>query len=551
MNRGRIVRIGRTWLAALVLLVVVLCGVTSVAEASSGTIKVSTKSCEKGDTVSVTVTVSGNAVIAGYDFYLEYDAKVLEYVSGADGGGNGRLHFQYVEMDLDVNKKEYSVTVKFKGIAVGSSTLSVKDYEVYNLDPNDGGNYMDITASAGKVTVNAPYEASTNAQLSSLKVGEGTLSPSFSKNTYEYTMSVGGGVDSLTVSAKAADSKAKVSVTGNKDLVEGANTVKVKVTAEDGKTTKTYTIVVTRGKPSPTPTPTPGVTVNVGGTDLTLSDTITGEIPEGYEAGTMEYEGHTVATLQSLAGDVTLVELSDGAFYIWNAEDGSVYPFREVKEDARSYTLLAVPADVAVPEGYTASTANVVGVETEVYRVSEDSECVLVYAMNWDGEKGWYSYDTKEASIQRFLTEEPEDVPVVQPDVTVTVVPTLTPTAIPTGVPAGDSNGGADEENSDGNGLLYWILILVFFLTTVIFLVLYLSERNKHVEEVPVDMDDADDLPGYMSLRPEPEEESMESFIEQQKANRARMQKLAEDAEKMQGLAEQAQKDIDEADEWL
>ncbi len=548
MNKRRFYRV----LTVLLLIVAVggyFVGMKS-ALASSGTISVKNASCENGEKVTVTITIKGSCNFCAYSFNVNYDPKILQYTNSSGEQANGTI-----KIIGDCDSANETVTLTFKAIAVGTSNISFTSIEVYNSDPTKEGLAMSMSSSAGKVTVNAPYEASTNAQLSSLKVGEGTLSPSFSKDKYEYTMSVGGGVDSVTVSAKAADSKAKVSVTGNKELVEGSNTVKVKVTAEDGKTTKTYTIVVTRGKPSPTPTPTPGVTINVGGTDLTLSDTITGEIPEGYEAGTMEYEGHTVATLQSLAGDVTLVEMSDGAFYIWNGEDGSVYPFREVKEDARSYTLLEVPEDVTVPEGYTASTANVAGMETQVYRISEDSECVLVYAMNWNGEKGWYSYDTKEASMQRFFEEEPEeDIPVIGPvvDPEATPEPEDTPISV-TPVPTNAPEGNTGEGDKKSGGLWYWILILLFLLTTIIFLVLYLVEKNKHAEEIPVygDAPDVDDLPGYMSLRPEPEEESMESFIEQQKANRARMQKLAEEAEKMQGMAAQAQKDIEDADDWL
>ena len=53
-------------------------------------------------------------------------------------------------------------------------------------------------------------------------------------------------VDSLKVAYKTADSKATVKVTGNTNLEVGTNNIKVVVTAEDGKTTKTYTIKVTK-----------------------------------------------------------------------------------------------------------------------------------------------------------------------------------------------------------------------------------------------------------------------------------------------------------------
>ena len=61
-----------------------------------------------------------------------------------------------------------------------------------------------------------------------------------------YTAQVGASVDKLAVSASAKDSKAKVLVSGDSGLKVGANTVVCKVTAEDGQTTKSYTITVNK-----------------------------------------------------------------------------------------------------------------------------------------------------------------------------------------------------------------------------------------------------------------------------------------------------------------
>ena len=62
----------------------------------------------------------------------------------------------------------------------------------------------------------------------------------------EYTAAVPSDVTSITVSAPAKDGGAKVAVSGNDDLQDGENTITCTVTAEDGETTKTYTIMVTK-----------------------------------------------------------------------------------------------------------------------------------------------------------------------------------------------------------------------------------------------------------------------------------------------------------------
>lgn len=95
------------------------------------------------------------------------------------------------------------------------------------------------------LTDTKPKDKSKNNNLKSLKVSEGTLSPDFNKDVTNYKLSVGKDVEKITVNAEAEDEKAKVEISGNEDLKEGANTVKVIVTAENGDT-KTYTISVTK-----------------------------------------------------------------------------------------------------------------------------------------------------------------------------------------------------------------------------------------------------------------------------------------------------------------
>ncbi len=84
---------------------------------------------------------------------------------------------------------------------------------------------------------------SKNNNLSSLTVDK--VSITFNKNTTTYKGIVAYNVSAINITAKAEDSKAKISGTGNKKLNVGANNISVKVTAEDG-TTKTYSINIER-----------------------------------------------------------------------------------------------------------------------------------------------------------------------------------------------------------------------------------------------------------------------------------------------------------------
>ncbi len=104
--------------------------------------------------------------------------------------------------------------------------------------------------------------ASTVSTLSSLSQSSGTLSPSFASGTASYTASVANAVSSITVTPTVSDSTATVKVNGTAvasgtpsgsiPLSVGSNTITVVGTAQDGTTTSTYTVTVTRAAASQT-----------------------------------------------------------------------------------------------------------------------------------------------------------------------------------------------------------------------------------------------------------------------------------------------------------
>ncbi|MDR1792541.1 MAG: C10 family peptidase [Bacteroidales bacterium] len=85
-----------------------------------------------------------------------------------------------------------------------------------------------------------------NADLDTLTVNEGTLTPVFNTNILNYTVTVPYNVTSITINAKANDTNATVNGCGNFPLNVGQNPFSVTVTALDSITQKNYTIIVTR-----------------------------------------------------------------------------------------------------------------------------------------------------------------------------------------------------------------------------------------------------------------------------------------------------------------
>ena len=95
-------------------------------------------------------------------------------------------------------------------------------------------------------------EYSNNANLSNITLSGASLTPVFNSQTFTYTSTVGYDVSTTTVSAVKEDNAATVEINGvvssdkSVSLQVGVNEIIIKVTAEDLKTIKTYSISVTR-----------------------------------------------------------------------------------------------------------------------------------------------------------------------------------------------------------------------------------------------------------------------------------------------------------------
>ena len=112
----------------------------------------------------------------------------------------------------------------------------------------------------GTVTLYAQWN-STNARLSAITLSSGTLSPNFATGRFIYTASVANTVATgFTVTATKGESNASVvqylGATGSTaftgSLSIGANIIRTIITAQDGVSTATYTLTVTRAATPPT-----------------------------------------------------------------------------------------------------------------------------------------------------------------------------------------------------------------------------------------------------------------------------------------------------------
>lgn len=231
----------------------------SIVNAASATIKANKTTATVGDSVKVTVTVnaaawnlkvSGSATgdIIGYNSEAENQTTTKTYTIDTSKAGTYKVT---LSGDITDEAKDTADTINTSvSVTVKAKETTTDKKEDTTTDKSTSTTNKDTTSATNKETTTSekPKEKSKNAYLSTLGVTPKEYDFSgFSKNKTEYSVTVPKNVDSLKVLYKTADSNAKVSVSGNSGFKVGSdNKITIKVTAEDGKTTKNYIIKVTQ-----------------------------------------------------------------------------------------------------------------------------------------------------------------------------------------------------------------------------------------------------------------------------------------------------------------
>lgn len=157
--------------------------------------------------------------------------------------------------DFNRNKLNYSLSVGEKVTSINVTAVpedsKAKVYVSGNTELKDGDNNVLITVTAQNgskrtytIVVNKSADPEkANSYLSNLIIKDMILTPEFSNEVLEYdggTVRLSG--DKLEIYAYPTNENAKVEIIGNENLVDGENTVTIKVTSEDGTSTKEYVI---------------------------------------------------------------------------------------------------------------------------------------------------------------------------------------------------------------------------------------------------------------------------------------------------------------------
>ena len=223
------------------------------------------------------------------------------------------------------NRAPLSLT--FSNAQTGAQGWRIGDNRLYRSSDTDDWTNSD---SALVITIKgtAGTIASTDATLSDLTLADDdgnaiSLTPTFVSATTDYMASVANGIDAVTLTAMTNDSNAMVAITSDDDttspgeavlpLIVGSNTLTVTVTAEDGSTTETYTVAVTRGMPVPVDIEPNYDSIGAGLEDLVFTLTREGAATDELEATVTIVQEQIWLTAPNLSHTVTFAAGDDTA----------------------------------------------------------------------------------------------------------------------------------------------------------------------------------------------------------------------------------------------
>ena len=351
-------------------------GYTVSAEAGSAQVVV-----EENDQAAFTVSVEPETIAEGESATLT--VAISNGVTFAED--------QTVMLAVSSTALAVEQTGVFRGLALvaGESSATVKLLAL-NEQGDEQAETVTVTASHGgseigsaTVTIDSISRDATLSALSLSGIDIGT----FSKAETSYAASVEHAVETTTVTAPASHPEALVSIEPGSEVVlaVGVNKIAVRVTAEDGATTRTYTVTVTRAEEPALPVVSLAVArERVVGPLAYVWVSRTGPTEDPLEVGLLRLHSDRAATSTQTAqfrrgqrrvrkgvqiGDNNLVEdditvtwrLQEGEGYTVSAEQSSASVVLEESE-VPEFAVTAEPAVIAEGERATVRVAITNGV---------------------------------------------------------------------------------------------------------------------------------------------------------------------------------------------
>ena len=356
-------------LNSIVLLMVLI--IPNAVLAAGSTSASAPSTVEVGKNATFTVKISNTAA---------WNLKLVG--SGATSGCSA----SFADVTADGGNTSKSFTVTCKATSVGTITFVASG----DITSSDGANSnVSITKN---VNVVKQREKDTEARLSSLSVSGYKLK--FDKDKTTYSLNVEPTTNSITISAKAMSSTAKITGTGKKTIDTAGGKFSVVCTAENG-TRKTYTINVSIIDSNP-------INVKIGSNEYTVVKTSKLLVtPSNSVESTIKIDDIEIPAFTIEKAKLTIIGLKDNdgniKYAIYDKEGYKLF------NENKSSNLMLYISDKKI-DGYKETKVTINDEEYIAYEIN--SRFKLVYAMNLEnGEYNYYKYDNVEKTFQYYEIE--------------------------------------------------------------------------------------------------------------------------------------------------
>lgn len=245
--------------------------------------------------------------------------------------------------------------------------------------------------------------------------------------------------------------------------------------------------------------------IAINGTEKMLSTTFPNEIlPTGFHKADFTYQEQLLESAQFDMGDLTLLYVTDasganGEFCIYNQTADTFMDFVSINGIESKYIIIMAPDEsVVVPDGFTKATLQWNGKTLQAYAITASSTAAgetaeegtdettangistsdffLLYALSSDGNQGWYMYDMKEGTYQRYLEFDAAD------------------TGEPSVLDVFDSDTNSYKEQSHTRFIVICIMAGVMLVLAILLLNLFLKLREyQSYEYIDEDEDDEEE----------------------------------------------------------
>lgn len=131
-------------------------------------------------------------------------------------------------------------------VTVTAEDGTTKTYTINVTREQTEENTTEDTNTVNEETTENEEQENKTSDLTKLEVVGFTLTPAFSPDIYEYKLSVNNDVKDLEVKTEGLNENIQIEVAGNKDLVDGENTITILVHNKENNTNQTYQILVNK-----------------------------------------------------------------------------------------------------------------------------------------------------------------------------------------------------------------------------------------------------------------------------------------------------------------